>query len=1168
MADEERDSKDHKPRFALNVTAGDVAKAVEHATFPARADDKKLPWVPMGPRNVVGRVRALAIDPNNPSTLYAGTAFGGVWKTTDEGETWAPLDNFRPPDEPNEVRQALPIGAIAVAGDSKTVYVGTGEPESFSGRGFFGSKDAGGTLRRIEGPDRAVFAEHFERIVVDPENPDRCWMATDTGLWRLEPGKGLIKDPVIPEAQQEDVTDIAIHFRDPVSPQPPEKARLTVYVGIRGEGIYRRTFDRAGPGYVEEAWKRLSKGLPTGGFARIKLALCRDWSEPVYAMFALPQPRNPDDHRASRVYVSNDAGESWHRADAWGRGSEDQADYNLVLEVHPVNPLIVFAGAVNLHRSLNQGASWAKVIDQARFNAGDRAQHADQHAIVFDPADPNRVWAANDGGVVLSTDLGGSWRRRGHGISAAQLYDVTVHPKHPFIQGGGLQDNGTWVSFGGPTWLYVDGGDGGAMAFEPQDPTRLLVTWQGDPALDPRVGVDRVTLQPAKAVESAFDTHLPDLLPASPGARAILRAELELLVEGFRPADTALFTGVLAHHPSKDNHFLVGRKNAAYLTTDGFKFTRLTAPIEKKAGKKTDDEIEVSAVAYAIADPDTTWWLGTSEGEVLVTRDAGGGWDRKKLSATGARVTSIAVHPGNDSIVAGACEEQGGIYLTGDGGQHWWNISGDSGDDDSPTGLGPSPIYCVAFDPGSSSNAGDDQTLYVGTLAGVYVIRNARAATAPAPPPGAPSPKWRTFNTRLPLVLVNDLATVQWQNAGGASHAVLRCATYGRGVFECDLGGTPKVRLFIRSTPIDDGRRPPAALADDPRYRKTPLDPLRAFDIRSRFSPIPLLPFGGSRVDGVEFDEELTPEAPEPGAPNLVYVQVHNGGAETAAGVEVRLFVAEALGNPPVVPNLPADLPPLGPLAVSSWTRLGAKTLTVAPGQPVVAAFDWTPPASARGALVLLALCAHPDDPLPPGLPVKVSDLVTQERRAAVRITPLPPSVYIRDGLDDNGKLGSVRWGGRSPDIIVVQGPVANAAELFANLGLFPFGNHVRYDRDNHIFIRVHNRRLVEVDAEVALFRAPADTAHQHATWTSIGQKSVEKVPAKSWKLAPEIVWNPGPAPPAQGKPEPCFLVAVARTKGDPEPDFSHLTTLDDFWRILSRDPADRIALRALRFKR
>ncbi|HVE85801.1 MAG TPA: hypothetical protein VND93_23260, partial [Myxococcales bacterium] len=73
----------------------------------APADDGDDGWTPIGPRNVGGAVRSLAQDPVNGATFYAGTAGGGLWRTTDDGHTWQPLGEAD--------IGVVPVGAVAVA---------------------------------------------------------------------------------------------------------------------------------------------------------------------------------------------------------------------------------------------------------------------------------------------------------------------------------------------------------------------------------------------------------------------------------------------------------------------------------------------------------------------------------------------------------------------------------------------------------------------------------------------------------------------------------------------------------------------------------------------------------------------------------------------------------------------------------------------------------------------------------------------------------------------------------------------------------------------------------------------------------------------------------------------------------------------------------------------
>src|SRR5207244_3433051 len=140
-------------------------------------------------------------------------------------------------------------------------------------------------------------------------------------------------------------------------------------------------------------------------------------------------------------------------------------------EVHPDNPAIVVAGAMNLVRSSDFGVNWTLVMDWQNWSRGDRAQHGDIHALVFDANDPRRLWVGNDSGLSMTPDivLGNprtdqGWRKRSHGIAAAQFNDVAVHPVYAYMLGGGLQDNGSYITFGGESWFAVGDADGGQIA--------------------------------------------------------------------------------------------------------------------------------------------------------------------------------------------------------------------------------------------------------------------------------------------------------------------------------------------------------------------------------------------------------------------------------------------------------------------------------------------------------------------------------------------------------------------------------------------------------------------------------------------------------------------------------------------------------------------------------
>ncbi len=1197
------------------VFRGVLDDAINHAALPARVDGAVQPWVPLGPRNVGGRIRVLAQDPENANTLYAGSAFGGLWRTDDSGDTWHPLDDFRPPNPPNAVRQAPPIGAVAIApGNRRILYVGTGEPPlrvdgteyHFPGLGLYRSTDGGATFQQIDPPDAPagppplnpqINARRYERIVVDPVDPERCWIACHRGLWRREAGAVEFRQDVIdaataPAAAAQNATDIAVDFGS----DPASAATYTVYVALHSVGIFRATFNRATADYAVpaggQAWTHLSDGIDVATFNRIKIAVCRSQPSRLYAVFGLP------DRSASDVFRSVDKGDHWVKTSTRTDDDGKQANYDLVLEVHPERPEIVFTGSVELFRSTDSGGSWTKVIEWTQYDLGDRAQHADQHAFLFDGLNPRKIWVGNDGGISMSPDLGATWRKRSHGILAGQFYDVTVNPGLAFITGGGLQDNGSWVGLGGPTWFHLYGGDGGAMAFESGNPQRIYATVQGSSS-DQR-GVNRCDLQlqaPAAPLPAnpRYMNRLPDLA-AGPGSIPKLWSNPQRLMANF--AHQGPFVGIIEHHPTVANHLLVGRIGDAYVSTDGTTFNAAGL-----AGLAANEE--VSALAYSPSDAtNQIWWAGTSRGQLFRTGDGGASWNPIALPGIGNRwISRVAVHPADARIVAVAvARSPGRVYLTGDNGLTWEEISGRSAPAGVPPGptsagpnddLNPSPITSLVFDPRSAAPApGAPVTLYVGTLAGVYVIRNAVPPPMPAPPPppppappppppASPAPVWRTFNLGLPLTLIYDLDTVT-EMLGTApaitQRAAIRCGTHGRGVWECDLDGLPDVRLLIRDTPIDDGRIRPAPFTRDPR--QTPMPPLRfdqAFDIRVDAPPFS---FFEETMDGVEFDEDLINDAAVAGERNLVYVQIHQTGSRPVVNdAKVNLYYAFSPGvSPPLQANFWDTFPDGDPPAAGPWHRAAPQRTTrrLAPGQPEVLRFEWTPPADAPAQVALLALCTQAADDLKNPVPTLTVDpaaapSLVADRRAALRLVsvqPFSPQVFVRDGADDSGDPGATAWGGRSPDIIPSEDEVVNPDEELKDLADLRVEDTLVGGKKNFMYVRVHNRKNVKLTAEVELYRVPYDTLHQPLTWQQVGAKvTVTDVPEKGWKFAPKIEWD-GPPPEDPGPSKVHLVVALISRAGDPKPDTASITDLDTFWQFfLQGGRANNAALRALRWR-
>ena len=182
--------------------------------------DPSLLHTPYNVPTVAGRVTALAVDPVNSKVVYAGTADGGVWKTTDGGVHWTPMTDKQP---------SLSVGSIAIdPSNHSTIYVGTGE-ENFSADSYFGagilkSTNGGSSWTQIKGPfvgfsDGNFFfggAAHIGSIAIDPDNSSVILAAVqielsnignDTQVYRTEDG-GTTWTPVLPNI----LTDETFHY--------------------------------------------------------------------------------------------------------------------------------------------------------------------------------------------------------------------------------------------------------------------------------------------------------------------------------------------------------------------------------------------------------------------------------------------------------------------------------------------------------------------------------------------------------------------------------------------------------------------------------------------------------------------------------------------------------------------------------------------------------------------------------------------------------------------------------------------------------------------------------------------------------------------------------------------------------------------------------------------
>ncbi len=376
-------------------------------------------WTWLGPGNVGGRVRSIAIDPRTSSTWFAGSVGGGIWKTTNAGGTWKPLDDFM---------ANLAVSTLIIQpGAPDTIYAGTGEGfsnvDALQGAGIFKSTDGGATWPQL--PSTATADFYFVNRLVSSPDGVVLLAGTRTGLFRSTDG-GSTFNSVLSVSDGLGVLDVAFH--------PTDGTRA---VASGGNGNAWFTVDAG------STW-RPATGLPGAG--RIEVAYVPSTPSNLYAVV---------DVANGTVYKSGDGGASFasvsvpaHLASPEG----DQGWYNNAIWVDPTNADVLVIGGIDLWRSTDGGLTWNQISD---WRNSPNSAHADHHAIVslpsFDGSTNRTVVFGNDGGVYSTTDIynvgtdnahTSLWVNENHNLGITQFYGGAGNTSTGTIIAG-AQDNGT-----------------------------------------------------------------------------------------------------------------------------------------------------------------------------------------------------------------------------------------------------------------------------------------------------------------------------------------------------------------------------------------------------------------------------------------------------------------------------------------------------------------------------------------------------------------------------------------------------------------------------------------------------------------------------------------------------------------------------------------------------
>ena len=428
-------------------------------------------WELAGPTNIGGRITDIAIHPDNTSTWYVGAATGGIFKTTDEGQTWQNIFTDAP---------VISIGDLAIDPNNENIiYAGTGEANSssysFVGYGMYKSIDSGANWEHIGLENSAYIA----RILIDHSNSNRIFVAAtgtlfspnaERGIYRSDNG-GLTWDRKLFLTDSTAAIDIVQH------PVDSNILYASMWERMRGRN-YRRSGGLSSGIYKSldggDNWVELTNGLPNHDrVGRIGLSIAKSNPNVIYAFYD-QQPLGG--YSFLGIFKSTDAGTSWIQTN----------DYNITdmnssfgwyfgqICVDPADENRAYALGVALCRTENGGNNWEVIADYGNMNE----IHVDHHAMVIDEF-TGRMVEGNDGGLYTSMNFGDDWTKINN-LPLTQFYAIEVDYTNSQRIYGGTQDNSTIRTMTGALndWEIILGGDGFYCKVNYIDPNIIFAEYQ------------------------------------------------------------------------------------------------------------------------------------------------------------------------------------------------------------------------------------------------------------------------------------------------------------------------------------------------------------------------------------------------------------------------------------------------------------------------------------------------------------------------------------------------------------------------------------------------------------------------------------------------------------------------------------------------------------------
>ncbi len=625
-------------------------------------------WQPIGPHNTGGRTNSLAFNPQNPNTIYAGSASGGLWRSYTGGvgvDAWYYVPTGFP---------VLGVSTIAFApNDSNIIYIGTGEVYNYDGAGYGAAyRNMRGTygLGILKSTDSGLnwfkcldWSYNSQKgiwaVKINPLNPNTVFANTTEGVYRSYDG-GVSWQKVNSTIMGMDIEINPIDTNIVLSSHGN--------FGSTGYGIYRSS--DAG-----NTWNQITTGLPTSFQGKILLDIYKANPDIVYASIGHGFATG---NTASWLCKSSDAGLTWTIVSQTDY-SKHQGWFSHDVAVDQSDPNNLIIIGIEVYKSTDGGTTVVQkstgglVLGRPPVGGqegGPDFTHSDAHVVIQHPTNMNTYYIGTDGGIFRTTDFGETFESHNGRFQTTQFYNGTSSSQTDSMKTmGGLQDNSTVIYDGDLAWTRVIGGDGSWTSIDPINDNNMYASWQSLNILKSTNG------------GNSFSTITP---PSS------TRTSFIAPFRSFINNHAIIYAG-------RDKIFKSTNSGSNWTATNGNLSLDGNPAIAMEISYQTSDKVYVATAPF-----------GTARGNIFRTINGGTSWTNVTGILPDRFPSDLAVDPIDDNIVYVTFYgfESGHVFKSTNSGDTWMDISDNLPDIPAPS---------VIVDPN------DVNHVYVGTDIGVFI---------------------------------------------------------------------------------------------------------------------------------------------------------------------------------------------------------------------------------------------------------------------------------------------------------------------------------------------------------------------------------------------------------------------------------------------------------------